>query len=374
MPANIQQWLDYLPYDSPLARRQALVLQRMLLFIVGGALAGMGLSPISNLTTASLTFSLTLYGMVLLGALAGLALLRHGAFRAAGATIVATLIIVLSLAMAAYGEQHIEYTLPGLVAPIVLAGLVIGRRALWIACGAAIVSIALNTLGEVYLPQWFGSISTPDPGPIAFIAGYTLVVVVISLFLDRFGSALREALNQAHERERELEALRASLEQQVAERTASLQQTINELRTSQETVRALSAPALPVLPGVLVLPLIGAFDSRRIADLNRVALNAVDQRRAKVVIFDVTGIALLDTSTAQALLQTAAAVRLLGAESWLVGLRAEVTQTIVMLGVDLRAFRAFASLEDAIGALVRNNNQRTAPAIRGARVWNGMGD
>ncbi|PMP74673.1 MAG: anti-anti-sigma factor, partial [Roseiflexus castenholzii] len=69
-----------------------------------------------------------------------------------------------------------------------------------------------------------------------------------------------------------------------------------------------------------------------------------------------------------------AATRLLGAESWLVGLRAEVTQTIVMLGVDLRAFRAFASLEDAIGALVRNNNQRTAPAIRGARVWNGMGD
>ncbi|MGC9040239.1 MAG: STAS domain-containing protein, partial [Roseiflexus sp.] len=353
MTANIQQWLDHLPYDSPLARRQALVLQRMLLFIVGGALAGMGLSPISNLTTASLTFSLTLYGMVLLGALAGLALLRRGAFRAAGATIVATLIIVLSLAMAAYGEQHIEYTLPGLVAPIVLAGLIMGRRALWITCSAAIVSIALNTLGEVYLPQWFGTISTPDPGPFAFITGYTLVVVVISLFLDQFGSALHEALNQAHERERELEALRASLEQQVAERTASLQQTINELRTSQETVRALSAPALPVLPGVLVLPLIGAFDSRRIADLNRVALNAVDQRRAKVVIFDVTGIARLDTSTAQALLQTAAATRLLGAESWLVGLRAEVTQTIVMLGVDLRAFRAFASLEDAIGALVR---------------------
>lgn len=160
----------------------------------------------------------------------------------------------------------------------------------------------------------------------------------------------------------------------MAERTASLQQTIEELRKSQETVRALSAPALPVLPGVLVLPLIGAFDRRRVEDLNTVALHAVDQRRAKVVIFDVTGIALLDTSTTQALLQTAAAVRLLGAESWLVGLRAEVAQTIVTLGVDLRAFRAFASLEDALGVLVRNSDQRSAPAIHGAgAALNGNG-
>ncbi len=160
----------------------------------------------------------------------------------------------------------------------------------------------------------------------------------------------------------------------VAERTASLQQTIAELRASQETVRALSAPALPVLPGVLVLPLIGAFDTRRMEDLTRVALQAVDQRRAKVVIFDVTGVPLLDTSTTQALLQTAAAVRLLGAESWLVGLRAEVAQTIAMLRVDLRAFRTFASLEDALSILVQHGNQRTASAIHGARaLLNGDG-
>ncbi|MCS6939544.1 MAG: STAS domain-containing protein, partial [Roseiflexus sp.] len=163
-----------------------------------------------------------------------------------------------------------------------------------------------------------------------------------------------------------LEALRDTLEQMVAERTASLQQTIEELRTSQETVRALSAPALPVLPGVLVLPLIGAFDTRRMEDLNRVALHAVDQHRAKVVIFDVTGVPLLDTSTTQALLQTAAAVRLLGAESWLVGLRAEVAQTVVMLGVDLRAFRTFAILEDALSILVQYGNQHAASAIRSA--------
>lgn len=366
MITNLQRWLDRLPYDSPLTLRQARLLQTMLLLISGGTVVGVILSPITNLTTEGLVLALTIFGITLCSALTGLVMLRRGSVRAAAATMSATIVILLSLAMALYGEQHVEYTLPGLVAPIVLSGLVLGRRALWITCSAAIVGVAISTLGVAYLPQYFGIIRMPDPGPLPFIAGYTLVVAVISLFLDRFGGALREALSQAHERERELETLRDSLEQMVAERTASLQQTIEELRASQETVRALSAPALPVLPGVLVLPLIGAFDTRRMEDLTRVALHAVEQRRAKVVIFDVTGVPLLDTSTTQALLHTAAAVRLLGAESWLVGLRAEVAQTIVMLGVDLRAFHTYASLEDALGFLVRRDGQRAPSAIYSA--------
>ncbi|MDW8146496.1 MAG: STAS domain-containing protein [Roseiflexaceae bacterium] len=374
MNAGIQQWLNCLPYNSPLMLRQAKLLQTMLFLIIGGAVIGIGLSPISNPTTESLIVSLASYSLVLLGTLTGLALLRRGFLRAAGATIVSTLVIVLNLVMVAYGRQHDEYALPGLVAPIVLAGLILGRRALWITCGAAIVSIALSGLGIAYLPQWFGFIRMPNPGLLPFIAGYALIVVVISLFLDRFGGALHEALRQAHERERELETLRDSLERMVAERTASLQQTIEELRASQETVRALSAPALPVLPGVLVLPLIGAFDTRRMEDLNRVALHAVDQRRARVVIFDVTGVPLLDTATTQALLHTAAAVRLLGAESWLAGLRVEVAQTIAMLGVDLRAFRTFASLEDALSVLVQHSHRHAASAIHSAgTLLNGNG-
>ncbi len=260
--------------------------------------------------------------------------------------------------MVAFGaQQHAQYTLPGLLAPVVLVGLTMKRQALWIACGAVILSVASITLGSTYLPQWFGFVVLPPAGPFTFIAGYTLVVVVIGLILDRFGGVLQEALKRAYDRERDLETLRASLEQTVAERTASLQRTIDDLSKARDTVRALSAPALPVLPGVLVLPLIGAFDTPRIAELNDTALRAVDQRRAKVVIFDVTGIALLDTATAQALLQTAAAVRLLGAESWLVGLRAEIAQTIVGLGVDLKAFRTYATLENAIDILVGQGNR-----------------
>jgi FtsH-binding integral membrane protein len=191
MNTGTQQWLDRLLRASPLARRQARLLQSMLFIIIGGVVIGIGLSPVSNPTTESLFAALTLYSIVLLGALAGLVLLRRDSLRAAGAMIVATLVIALSLTMAAYGRYHLEYTLPGLVAPIVLAGLVMGRRALWITCSAVIVSVAFNTLGVVYLPQWFGIIRMPDPGPLPFMAGYALVVIVISLFVDRFGSALR---------------------------------------------------------------------------------------------------------------------------------------------------------------------------------------
>ncbi len=367
MAADFQQWLNRLPYDTPLLQRQARLLQAMFIVLIGGVLAGIALAPVSNQTTESLITALTVYAAVLIGVGAAWWVLRRGFFRAAAVTVTATLVLAITGAMTAFGtQQHAQYTLPGLMAPLVLVGLTMKRQALWITCGAIIASVAFTTLGSIYLPQWFGFIHLPSAGPFVLISGFTLVAVVIGLILDRFGGVLQEALNQAHERERELETLRASLEQTVAERTASLQQTIAELRASQETVRALSAPALPVLPGVLVLPLIGAFDTRRIAELSDTALRAVDQRRAKVVIFDVTGITMLDTATAQALLHTAAAVRLLGAESWLVGLRAEVAQTIVGLGVDLRAFRTYASLEDAIGVLVRGDDQRAAPTRRGA--------
>ncbi|MFQ3630943.1 STAS domain-containing protein [Roseiflexus sp.] len=367
MAANFQQWLNRLPYDIPLLQRQARLLQAMFTFLISGALIGIVLAPVSNQTTESLIAALTVYTIVIIGIGVAWWLLRRGFFRAAAVTVATILMLAISGTMVAFGtQQHAQYTLPSLLIPIVLVGLTMKRQALWITCGVAILSFAAATLGSIYLPQWFGFIHLPSAGPFVLISGFTLVIVVIGFILDRFGNSLQDALKEAHEREQELETLRASLERTVAERTASLQQTIEELRASQETVRALSAPALPVLPGVLVLPLIGAFDTRRIADLSDTALRAVDQRRAKVVIFDVTGITMLDTATAQALLHTAAAVRLLGAESWLVGLRAEVAQTIVELDVDLRAFRTYANLEDAIGVLVRGDAQRAAPTRRGA--------
>jgi anti-anti-sigma regulatory factor len=363
MDAQPARWLERLPYDSPLAYRQALVLQYLALFIAGGAVVGIGLAPFANQTLEGLISALAIYTVALLGVLSAIWLLRRGSLRAAGITIVLVILAVTGAAMALYGRSHIQFTLPTLAIPVVLAGMLLGRRTLWLTAALAVAIVAVTSLGMVYAPQWFGTLRVPEAHPLVFTAGFALVIVILTLILDRFSGLLRQALEQAHAREAELETLRASLERTVAERTAVLQQKVDELRTAHDTVRMLSVPALPVLPGVLVLPLIGAFDSRRIADLRHTALNAVEQRRAKSVIFDVTGIPSMDTHTAQALLQTAAAVRLLGAQPWLVGLRAEVAQTIVELGIDLRAFRISASLESAISTLAGHADAKQ-PTLR----------
>ena len=363
MDAQPARWLERLPYDSPLAYRQALVLQYLALFIAGGAVVGIGLAPFANQTLEGLISALAIYTVTLLGVLSAIWLLRRGSLRAAGITIVLVILAVTGAAMALYGRSHIQFTLPTLAIPVVLAGMLLGRRTLWLTAALAVAIVAVTSLGMVYAPQWFGTLRVPEAHPLVFTAGFALVIVILTLILDRFSGLLRQALEQAHAREAELETLRASLERTVAERTAVLQQKVDELRTAHDTVRMLSVPALPVLPGVLVLPLIGAFDSRRIADLRHTALNAVEQRRAKSVIFDVTGIPSMDTHTAQALLQTAAAVRLLGAQPWLVGLRAEVAQTIVELGIDLRAFRISASLESAISTLAGHADAKQ-PTLR----------
>ncbi len=356
MNAQRVRWLERLPYDTLLAYRQAFVLQYLALLLVGGTVAGALLAPFANQTPESLIIALANYAVVLIGVLGSIWLLRRGHLRPAVMTLVLVILMVLGVVMALYGKSRVEYTLPGLIVPIILSGMILGRQKLWLTSALAIAIVAVTWLGIVYAPQWFGTVYSPESHPLVSIAGFALVIVIISLVIDRFGGLLRQSLEQAQAREAELETLRASLERTVEERTVVLQQKVDELLLVHDTVRMLSVPALPVLPGVLVLPLIGSFDSRRIDELNHTTLHAVEQRRARSVIFDVTGIPAMDTHTAQALLQTAAAVRLLGAQPWLVGLRTEVAQTIVSLGVDLRAFRTSASLESAISLLAGHSD------------------
>jgi len=154
----------------------------------------------------------------------------------------------------------------------------------------------------------------------------------------------------------------AGLEQRVAERTAALQQALTEReQTLQElkealhardlltrTVRDLSSPVLPVHDGVLVMPLIGMIDNDRAATLTQSLLQAIKQHRAKTVLIDVTGVPLVDTQVAAVLLEAAAATRLLGAQPVLVGLRPELAQTIVGLGVDLSTLIAHSNLQSGI--------------------------
>lgn len=113
-------------------------------------------------------------------------------------------------------------------------------------------------------------------------------------------------------------------------------------------LRELSTPLLAISDTTLVMPLIGAIDSRRVQQIMETLLTGVSRNRASSVIIDITGVPLVDTQVANALIQATQAVKLLGAEIVLTGIRPEVAQTLVQLGVSLQGMTTRATLRDGI--------------------------
>ena len=119
---------------------------------------------------------------------------------------------------------------------------------------------------------------------------------------------------------------------------------------------------LPVLEGILVMPLVGAITGERANLLISSLLHAIEQHRADFVIMDVTGVPIVDTQVAKALLQAADAARLLGTQTILAGLRPELAQTIVGLGLDLSALVAQADLRSGVVYAMRQRRGRMSAA------------
>jgi len=125
-------------------------------------------------------------------------------------------------------------------------------------------------------------------------------------------------------------------ERRLAEQEAARSKLQEGVIAAQRLVLSqLSTPLIPISAEVLVMPLIGTIDHERAQQILAALLDGVTRARARVVIVDITGVAVLDTESAGGLLRAAQAVRLLGAELVLTGIRPEVAQTIVALGLDL---------------------------------------
>lgn len=103
------------------------------------------------------------------------------------------------------------------------------------------------------------------------------------------------------------------------------------------------------------MPLIGAMDSRRVQDVIVTLLEGVARQRAQVVILDITGVAVVDTQVANAMIQAAQAVQLLGAEVIITGIRPEIAQTLVNLGVNLPNIKTLSSLHSGIAYAMRRS-------------------
>jgi rsbT co-antagonist protein RsbR len=119
------------------------------------------------------------------------------------------------------------------------------------------------------------------------------------------------------------------------------------IRRQQEEMLELSTPVVTLWDGVLALPMIGTLDSARTQIVMETLLQRIVETGAAVAIIDITGVPTVDTMTAQHLLKTVTATRLMGAECIISGIRPQIAQTIVHLGVDLGDVATKATLADA---------------------------
>jgi rsbT co-antagonist protein RsbR len=147
---------------------------------------------------------------------------------------------------------------------------------------------------------------------------------------------------------------RAELERDLARVTAAKEQELEEkartIDAQRELLNALSSPVIRIWEGVLVAPLIGEIDPERAAAVRERVLEAVMKTRARAVLVDITGLTVIDEALAEEIMRLVKSVRLIGAETMLVGISPEGARTLARLQVNLGDVRSFATLHDGLRA------------------------
>lgn len=126
----------------------------------------------------------------------------------------------------------------------------------------------------------------------------------------------------------------------------------------QEDMLELSTPVVTLWDGILALPLIGTLDSARTQVVMETLLQAIVETNSSIAIIDITGVPTVDTLVAQHLLKTITAARLMGAECILSGIRPQIAQTIVHLGINLQEIATKAKLSDAFRLALEQTGRR----------------
>jgi rsbT co-antagonist protein RsbR len=127
-----------------------------------------------------------------------------------------------------------------------------------------------------------------------------------------------------------------------------LEDKLATIERQRMAIRELSVPIIDVWDDILTLPLVGVFDTSRAVDITEKLLQRVSERRTRWVIVDLTGVAVVDTMTAQHLIQLARAVQLLGARCILTGLGPDVARTLATIGVSFDELNPMRSLREAL--------------------------
>ncbi len=361
MREHMRVWLNDLPLTDPIERRQAPLIQVMVLALLAAALLALPFLFIGVAANNGQRLSIVSSVLLILAFVGALVTLRRGYFRSAVALTALAFLPGQAISLLSAGTHQSGLIFLLFMIPLTLVGLLGARWALLVTIGAIVAMVATTVILEAQGLPLVG-FAPSDITPAGTIVIFTLIIAVLGLFLARYSGVSRRALQEALSREQELEQLRAAQERTIAERTASLaaaleesatraaqlEQAFVEVEQQRAVVRELSVPILPVTRDTLVMPLVGALDSIRLQDIQRRALEALEHSSARRLLLDITGVPVVDSQVAQGLITVIQAARLLGAEVVLIGIRPEVAQSLVQLGIDITNVVTSVDLQTAL--------------------------
>jgi anti-anti-sigma regulatory factor len=274
-----------------------------------------------------------------------------------------------ALLLACYGlaiNDLVSYSQLGdgniyLFAFVTLTALLFGVR-------PAIVALVLSllTMGGIF---WALAAGWLTPGVVVTLPGLTepmalfdtwatyllLIGMIIGALLSlimRLNQTLQHAANaraQAEQAAREADEARAQAEQQATTLATQRDQLSYTETLLRDMVATLETPTIGLANGVLLAPIVGTIDSQRAQTITERLLIDASSQRAETVVIDIAGVAAVDTQVAQALIQMARALRLLGCTVVLSGISASIAQTLTQLGVALDEMQIVRSPREIIG-------------------------
>jgi rsbT co-antagonist protein RsbR len=255
-----------------------------------------------------------------------------------------------------------------LVLPLLIAGLSLRPWQIWVVLACVVIGLFATLMTLPNRPLMELEAATT-------VYGSVLLFGLVALMSFLGAKSTKTALQYAHNARQQAETLahalsgvNTNLEATVAERTAALQSALRDVQTRSDeqarllgeiqqqriTLRELSVPVIPISASTLIMPLVGALDSLRLQHIQEQALRALEHKSARYLVLDITGVPIVDSQVAQGLISVVQAARLLGAQVLLVGIRPEVAQAIVGLGLDLREIYTTSDLQSALSHIALN--------------------
>jgi rsbT co-antagonist protein RsbR len=285
-----------------------------------------------------------------------------------GAVIVIAMVILGSL-VPILSTGAISVSLFFVALTPLIASLTLRPRHIWVVLIINLLGIALFVLAMPGTPL---TVQSNRSNLITGTIFLGLISMISYLGADRISNTiakLRDARGQIEEYAASLGRSNEDLERRIAERTSALQDALSDVQRRAEEqsrlldevaqqrmmIRHMSVPAIPVSDTTTIIPLVGALDGDRLEQLNEQALQTIERTGVRHLILDITGVVLVDSQVAQGIIFVVQSARLLGAQVILVGVRPEVAQAIVQLGLALDGIATFSTLQAALGSIHARN-------------------